>query len=150
MDKLALDVLAAALSLAPLLLVFRWLSYRMLHSKSAAWISLDVLMVLGCAALAVGFFWMWQSLEHPVLAYLDGIVYALLALLAALVPISRWLRTRDTQCVSGTTPVQAFSTPVIPAGSETDARLRQGRPREAARAGRSSPHCDDGTNGSDQ
>jgi hypothetical protein len=104
MDKLALDVLAAGLSLAPLLLIFRWQTHRMLHSKSATWISLDVLMVLGCAALAVGFFWMWQSLEHPVLAYLDGIVYALLALLAALVPITRWLRTRETQRVPGSQP----------------------------------------------
>ena len=104
MDKLALDVLAAALSLAPLLVIFRWLTYRMFHSKSAVWISLDVLMVLSCAALAVGFFWMWQSLEHPVLAYLDGIVYVLLALQAALVPITRWLRTRETQRVPGSQP----------------------------------------------
>lgn len=104
MDMLALDVLAAALSLAPLLLIFRWLTHRMLHPKSAAWISLDVLMGLGCAALAVGFFWMWQSLEHPVLAYLDGILYALLALLAALVPITRWLRMRETQRVPGSQP----------------------------------------------
>jgi hypothetical protein len=104
MDKVALDVLAAALSLAPLLLIFRWLNYRMFHSKSAVWINLDMLMCLGCAALAVGFFWMWQSLEHPVLAYLDGIVYVLLALLAALVPITRWLRTHETQRVPGGHP----------------------------------------------
>lgn len=104
MDKLALEVLAAAISLAPLLLIFRWLTHRMLHAKSAAWISLDVLMVVGCAALAVGFFWMWESLEHPMLAYLDGIVYVLLALLAALVPITRWLRTRETQRVPGSQP----------------------------------------------
>ncbi len=34
----------------------------------------------------------------------------------------------------GTTPVQAFSTPVVPAGSENEIRLRQGRPPRAGAA----------------
>jgi hypothetical protein len=73
----------------------------LLHPKRVIWISLDVLTGLGCAVLAVGFFWMWQRLGHPVIAYLDGGLYALLALLAALVPLTKWRGASDTQGVPG-------------------------------------------------
>jgi hypothetical protein len=82
MDPLARDVLTAGLSVVPLLLIF-----RLLHPKTAHWISL--LGSLGSVALAVSFFWLWQWLEHPVLAYVDAIVYGCIALLAILVPINR-------------------------------------------------------------
>jgi hypothetical protein len=85
MDPLALDVLAAGLSIAPLLLIFRLPIYRWHHPKTGIW--MRVLVALGCVALAVGFFWMWQYLQHPVIAYLDAIVYGLCGLQALLVPL---------------------------------------------------------------
>ncbi len=56
-----------------------------------------MLVGLGSAALAVGFFWLWQRLQHPLLAYIDAIVYGGLALLATFVLINRWLRVPGYQ-----------------------------------------------------
>jgi hypothetical protein len=69
------------------------LIFRLLLPKTALWISL--LCGLGSAALAVSFFWLWQWLEHPVIAYVDAIVYGSLALQAILVPVCRGLGVYD-------------------------------------------------------
>jgi hypothetical protein len=95
MDKVALDVIGAALSIAPLPLIYRWLL-----PKSAIWVS--VLLGVGSAALAVCFFGMWRYLEHPVLAYLDALVYGLLALLFPLVAFNgRWTVRNELTGPSG-------------------------------------------------
>jgi hypothetical protein len=52
-----------------------------IRPTSAVWV--NVLLGLGCAALAVSFYWLWQWLDQPLLAYLDVLVYGLYALLAA-------------------------------------------------------------------
>jgi hypothetical protein len=92
MDDTALAIIIAAMSIVPLPLIF-----RVLHSKTAIWIS--VLVGLGSAALAVTFFWLWQWSQHPVLAYLDAIVYCSLALLAPLVAINGRLSPSGEQRV---------------------------------------------------
>jgi hypothetical protein len=71
-------VLGVVLSLAPLPLIF-----RCLHPKAALGIS--VLVGLASVVLAVSFFWLWQWLQHPLIAYLDATLYGLLALQAILV-----------------------------------------------------------------
>jgi hypothetical protein len=88
MDPLALVVLTAGLSLVPIPLI-----YRCLRPKTA--IGISGLVSLGSAGLAVTFFWLWQRLEQPVLAYLDAIVYGSLAFLALMAPINRRLGVYD-------------------------------------------------------
>jgi hypothetical protein len=93
-DDTALAAIMAVLSIAPLPLILRFL-----HPKIGGLTSLS--LGLGCTALAVTFFWLWQWSQHPVLAYLDAIVYGLLALLAPLLALGERLRQRDEQRVAG-------------------------------------------------
>jgi hypothetical protein len=67
-------------------LVMIWIAPRLVP-RTAAW--LLALLAVGCAALAVGFFWVYRWAGYPVLAYLDGIVFGLGAVQAVLV---LWLR----------------------------------------------------------
>jgi putative effector of murein hydrolase len=113
-DPLALTMLVVGLSVLPLPLIF-----RSLHPKTAVWIS--VLVSLGSVALAVAFFLLWQWLQHPLLAYLDAIVYGLLALLAPLVAINGRLSTSGKQPVPDSQPGLGVGTrPQEPNESGTD------------------------------
>jgi hypothetical protein len=89
-DDIFVAVTIAAASIVPLPLIF-----RCLQAKTALWVT--ALVALCCAALAVTFFLLWQWSQHPVLAYVDAIVYGLLALLAPLVAINGRLIRRDEQ-----------------------------------------------------
>jgi hypothetical protein len=84
-DDTALAVIIAALSIAPLPLLSRCVAPRTPPWKS-------VLASLGATLLAVSFFWLWHWAHHPVLAYLDAILYGLIALLAPLVAVSERVR----------------------------------------------------------
>jgi hypothetical protein len=89
-DAALATIIIAALSIVPLPLIS-----RCLHPKTALWIS--VLVGFSSAALAVTFFCLWQWALHPVLAYLDAIVYGLLALLVPLVAINGRVIPSDKQ-----------------------------------------------------
>ncbi|HEY7311980.1 MAG TPA: hypothetical protein VH643_21635 [Gemmataceae bacterium] len=67
-------------------LLMLWIVPRIVP-KTPAW--LLVLIALGCAALAAGFFYAYQWAGYPVLAYIDGITFGLFAVQAA---FSLWLR----------------------------------------------------------
>jgi hypothetical protein len=78
------------LSILPLPLLF-----RSIVPQKASWIL--ALAAFASVGLAVGFFCLWEWLEYPVLAYLDGITYGCLALTAGLGLLNRRLSPRDSQ-----------------------------------------------------
>jgi hypothetical protein len=80
-----LAVLAGFLTLWPASLSLRWL-----HPKSATW-RIRVPLSLAYAALAAGWFWVFQWLEVPMLAYADVIVYGLMACWAVLLALGEWV-----------------------------------------------------------
>ena len=73
-----------AMGLSVLLML--WIVPR-LGPKTAGWVL--VLIGLGSASLAVAFFWAYQWVGYPGLAYLDGTLFVLFSVQAAL---ALWLR----------------------------------------------------------
>ena len=95
-------------------LLMLWIIPRIVP-KTPAW--LLVLIALGSAALAGGFFCAYQWAGYPVLAYIDGITFGLFAVQAAL---SLWLRRL------------APSAEPWGAGSAGESRASEGRCRPAS------------------
>jgi hypothetical protein len=86
----ALELGLVVLSLLPLPPILRHL-----HPKIG--LGVGILLTLVSAAIAVTLFLLWQSFQRPLLAYLDGILYALLALLAILLMIVSHLTAKQAQ-----------------------------------------------------
>ena len=81
--------------LAPLIQLLSLVFFRVLGPRVA--IGTNVLVCLGCAALAVTFFWLLQSLQRPVLAYLAAFVYGVMAIEVFFLAVFWWLALRNTQ-----------------------------------------------------
>jgi hypothetical protein len=83
------DVIAYG-SMALWIILLAWIVLRLGPKSSTRMLAL---IAVGCAALAIGFFWVYQWAGYPILAYVDSITFGLNSLLAVLLLWQRWLRS---------------------------------------------------------
>jgi hypothetical protein len=93
--------LAIGVSMSPMVLLSWWL----FRPTKVTWPPL-VLQLPVCAALAVGSFWLWQRAEQPIVAFVFGVFYAMLALMrvACQIAISRLQAASSATGASGSQP----------------------------------------------
>jgi hypothetical protein len=87
--------LAVGVSMSPLGLLIWWL----FRPTKGAWPL--VLRLWVCAALAIGSFLLWQRAEQPILAFVFGALYTLLAVMY----VACWIAIRRLQAASSITAV---------------------------------------------